>query len=115
MTIREGRVHANGLEFAYLEAGDGPLALFLHGFPPPRRRRWVLVVSRGGRLWLRRWEAGAGGVRRDRQPFRAGRSVRPGARRGRRRSAAVAGGGAPGGAGLLPARSAGVLRDALPR
>jgi hypothetical protein len=33
MTIREGRVHANGLEFAYLEAGDGPLALCLHGFP----------------------------------------------------------------------------------
>jgi pimeloyl-ACP methyl ester carboxylesterase len=31
--LREGSVHANGLEFAYLEAGDGPLALCLHGFP----------------------------------------------------------------------------------
>ena len=31
----EGRVHANGVEFAYLEAGDpaAPLALCLHGFP----------------------------------------------------------------------------------
>jgi pimeloyl-ACP methyl ester carboxylesterase len=28
-----GRVAANGLEFAYLEAGSGPLALCLHGFP----------------------------------------------------------------------------------
>ncbi|THU01533.1 alpha/beta hydrolase [Lampropedia puyangensis] len=26
-------VHANGLEFAYLEAGEGPTALLLHGFP----------------------------------------------------------------------------------
>ncbi|MFE3453470.1 alpha/beta fold hydrolase [Nonomuraea sp. NPDC059194] len=26
-------VHANGLEFAYLALGDGPLALCLHGFP----------------------------------------------------------------------------------
>jgi pimeloyl-ACP methyl ester carboxylesterase len=31
--IREGRVTANGLEFAFLEAGTGPLALCLHGFP----------------------------------------------------------------------------------
>jgi len=27
------RVRANGLEFAYLEQGDGPLVLLLHGFP----------------------------------------------------------------------------------
>src|SRR3954463_5223801 len=26
-------VHANGVDFAYLEAGSGPLALCLHGFP----------------------------------------------------------------------------------
>ncbi|GAA4090688.1 alpha/beta hydrolase [Nonomuraea soli] len=26
-------VHANGVEFAYLSLGDGPLALCLHGFP----------------------------------------------------------------------------------
>ena len=34
MTISEGRIEANGMEFAYLSAGeDGPLALCLHGFP----------------------------------------------------------------------------------
>lgn len=26
-------IHANGMEFAYLTVGDGPLALCLHGFP----------------------------------------------------------------------------------
>lgn len=31
--MREGRLKANGIEFAYLEAGEGPLALCLHGFP----------------------------------------------------------------------------------
>lgn len=33
MKITEGQVAANGLTFAYLEAGSGPLALCLHGFP----------------------------------------------------------------------------------
>jgi pimeloyl-ACP methyl ester carboxylesterase len=33
MTITEQRVTANDLEFGYLEAGSGPLALCLHGFP----------------------------------------------------------------------------------
>jgi pimeloyl-ACP methyl ester carboxylesterase len=33
MTITEGRTRANDVEFAYLEAGRGPLALCLHGFP----------------------------------------------------------------------------------
>jgi pimeloyl-ACP methyl ester carboxylesterase len=28
-----GQIHANGIDFAYLEAGSGPLALCLHGFP----------------------------------------------------------------------------------
>src|SRR5689334_366283 len=27
------RIRANGLDFAYLEAGEGPLVLLLHGFP----------------------------------------------------------------------------------
>jgi pimeloyl-ACP methyl ester carboxylesterase len=31
--IREGTVRANGISFATLEAGDGPLVLLLHGFP----------------------------------------------------------------------------------
>lgn len=33
MTISHGQVSANGVDFAYLDAGDGPLALCLHGFP----------------------------------------------------------------------------------
>jgi len=33
MPITGGHVIANDLEFAYLEAGSGPLALCLHGFP----------------------------------------------------------------------------------
>lgn len=31
--IRQGGVEANGLRFAFLEAGSGPLVLLLHGFP----------------------------------------------------------------------------------
>ena len=33
MELKSGRVDANGLTFHYLEAGSGPLALCLHGFP----------------------------------------------------------------------------------
>lgn len=33
MDIETNHVEANGLRFAYLEAGRGPLALLLHGFP----------------------------------------------------------------------------------
>jgi len=33
VAITEGRVDANGVDFAYLAAGSGPLALCLHGFP----------------------------------------------------------------------------------
>ena len=33
MELKQTTVEANGLAFACLEAGDGPLALFLHGFP----------------------------------------------------------------------------------
>lgn len=31
--VRQASVRANGLEFAYLEAGEGPLVMLLHGFP----------------------------------------------------------------------------------
>ncbi len=31
--VREGRTEVNGVGTAYLEAGEGPLALCLHGFP----------------------------------------------------------------------------------
>jgi pimeloyl-ACP methyl ester carboxylesterase len=33
MSITQGRATANDVDFAYLEAGSGPLALCLHGFP----------------------------------------------------------------------------------
>ncbi len=33
MEIKASTIRANGLEFGLLEAGDGPLALCLHGFP----------------------------------------------------------------------------------
>lgn len=33
MTITEGRIATKTLEFTYLSAGEGPLALCLHGFP----------------------------------------------------------------------------------
>jgi pimeloyl-ACP methyl ester carboxylesterase len=35
--IRASRIWANGLEFGLLEAGAGPLALCLHGFPDTAR------------------------------------------------------------------------------
>jgi pimeloyl-ACP methyl ester carboxylesterase len=35
--LTQGRVQANGLRFATLEAGDGPLVLCLHGFPDHAR------------------------------------------------------------------------------
>lgn len=43
--LREGRVRANGLEFATLEAGTpgAPLALCLHGFPDTART-WRLLL-----------------------------------------------------------------------
>jgi pimeloyl-ACP methyl ester carboxylesterase len=31
--VTQGTVEANGIEFAYLEQGEGPLVLLLHGFP----------------------------------------------------------------------------------
>ena len=38
-----GHVEVNGLELAYLEQGEGPLALCLHGFPgSPAHFRFLL-------------------------------------------------------------------------
>jgi pimeloyl-ACP methyl ester carboxylesterase len=31
--MKEGTVRANGIEFAYIEEGEGPLVLLVHGFP----------------------------------------------------------------------------------
>jgi pimeloyl-ACP methyl ester carboxylesterase len=42
------RVAANGIDFAVLEAGSGPLALCLHGFPDsPHSFRFMLVALAG--------------------------------------------------------------------
>jgi pimeloyl-ACP methyl ester carboxylesterase len=35
--IKRSNVEANGIEFTYLEAGEGPLVLLLHGFPDDPR------------------------------------------------------------------------------
>jgi pimeloyl-ACP methyl ester carboxylesterase len=41
--FKTGVVHANGLQFHYLEMGEGPLALCLHGFPDsPWSYRYLL-------------------------------------------------------------------------
>jgi pimeloyl-ACP methyl ester carboxylesterase len=39
------KIQANGLEFAYLEAGEGPLVLLLHGFPD-NAHTWDEVLPR---------------------------------------------------------------------
>src|SRR5215813_8273648 len=46
--LRSTTVRANGLEFGLLEAGSGPLALCLHGFPDTARTwRHLLPVLAG--------------------------------------------------------------------
>lgn len=42
-SIRTGTIEANGLTFAYREAGEGPLALCLHGFPDSAHT-WDLLL-----------------------------------------------------------------------
>jgi pimeloyl-ACP methyl ester carboxylesterase len=48
--LERGTVEANGLQFHYLAAGDGPLALCLHGFPDsPWTYRYLLPeLARAG-------------------------------------------------------------------
>ena len=47
---RQGSVEANGIEFAFLEAGEGPLVLLLHGFPdnPWTWESQVEALAEGG-------------------------------------------------------------------
>ena len=40
--LGRGRVAANGITFEYLEAGEGPLALCMHGFPDSPFTYWYL-------------------------------------------------------------------------
>ena len=59
MEMTPARVEANGVEIAYLEAGTGPLALCLHGFPdaaPTWRHLLPALAGAGFRAvapWLR--------------------------------------------------------------
>ena len=36
--MREGHIVANGIDFAFLEEGSGPLLLLLHGYPDNANR-----------------------------------------------------------------------------
>jgi hypothetical protein len=45
---KQGRIRANGLEFGYLEAGEGPLALCLHGFPDSAWTWRVVLLALAG-------------------------------------------------------------------
>ena len=51
--MRRGEIIANGLRFAYLEAGEGPLVLLLHGFPDNARtweRQMPALAAAGYRV-----------------------------------------------------------------
>jgi pimeloyl-ACP methyl ester carboxylesterase len=58
--VQQRSVEANGIEFAYLEAGEGPLVLLLHGFPDDA---WT---------WSEQLHALAGGGYRAVAPFMRG-------------------------------------------
>lgn len=45
MPLKEHTVHANGLDFPVIEAGEGPLVLLLHGFPD-HARSWTNLIGR---------------------------------------------------------------------
>ena len=86
-------VSANGSRFHVVEAGAGPLVLFLHGFPEfwwawqrpaARGRRRRLPGGRGRHAWVRRDRQTATRVRRVHDGRRRHRPD-PGARRAVRR------------------------------
>ena len=45
-----GRIHANGLNFSFIEAGEGPLVLAFHGFPdlPRTFRHQIRALATAG-------------------------------------------------------------------
>jgi pimeloyl-ACP methyl ester carboxylesterase len=49
-SLRLPRVEANGIDFGFLEAGSGPLALCLHGFPDSAHtwRHLLPALARAG-------------------------------------------------------------------
>lgn len=50
--LRHGQIEANGIEFAILEVGNGPLALCLHGFPDSAYT-WRYLLPELGRVGFR--------------------------------------------------------------
>jgi pimeloyl-ACP methyl ester carboxylesterase len=67
--LGRGRIGANGITFEYLEAGEGPLALCMHGFPdsPFTYRHLLPAPSRPG----------AGAASPTPRPPAASRAARP--------------------------------------
>jgi len=59
MTIRHETVEANGLKFHVARAGDGPLMLFLHGFP----EYWAMWGPMLEHFGARGWRAAAPDLR----------------------------------------------------
>jgi hypothetical protein len=59
--LGRGRVAANGITFEYLEAGEGPLALRMHGFPdsPFTYRHLLPELARAGSMRSPRSSAGS--------------------------------------------------------
>lgn len=60
MELHAGTVTANDITFAYLEAGDGPLALCLHGFPDSARswRHLLPALAEAGFRAVAPWMRG---------------------------------------------------------
>ena len=52
MAVRSATARANGLQFGVLEAGSGPLALCLHGFPDAAHTRPVRDAERLLAPWV---------------------------------------------------------------
>ena len=51
MIVKQIQVSANGLRFACLEAGEGPLVLLLHGFPD-NAYSWEHAIGCGFNRWM---------------------------------------------------------------
>src|SRR5271154_6866139 len=65
--LRARTVTANRLQFGVLEAGSGPLALCLHGFPDSARTWRYLLPALAGAGFMR-WRRSCAGMRRRKSP-----------------------------------------------